>query len=76
VDFLFSPGGIQLDHTLFGGGTATIFLDEDRGFGVPSWRVTRITAEVSDAAAPIPEPATLLLMGPGLGWVAIRRRRT
>jgi hypothetical protein len=76
MDFLFFPGGSQSNHTLFGGGTATIFLDEDRGFGVPSWRVTRIRAEVSDAAAPVPEPATLLLMGSGLGWVAMRRRRT
>ena len=74
VDFLFFTGGSQPTHTLSGVGTARISLAEDLGFGVPSWRVTRFQGEVSGAAAPIPEPATLLLIGSGLGWVAVRRR--
>lgn len=75
LDFLFSVSG-QESHALFGSGTATIFLGEDLGFGVPSWRVTGIRAEVSSAPAPIPEPATLFLAASGLAWGAIRRRRT
>jgi hypothetical protein len=73
LDLLFTPDG-QVNHSLFGTGTATIFLDEDLGFGVPSWRVTRVRAELSSSEAPVPEPATLLLVGAGLGWV-IRKRR-
>lgn len=73
LDFLFQ--GPNVNHVLSGSGTATISLDEDRGFGVPSWRVTRLRAEVSSPPAPTPEPGTLLLMAPGLVWAALRRRR-
>lgn len=65
----------QADHALAGSGLATIFLDEDRGFGVPSWRVTRIRAELSSTPAPVPEPSTLVLAASALGWIAARRRR-
>jgi PEP-CTERM motif len=73
LDLIFTPDGL-VNHSLRGTGMATIFLDEDRGFDVPSWRVTGIRAELSSAAAPVPEPATLLLVAAGLGWT-IRRRR-
>jgi len=77
VELLFFLQNQADPISLLGSGTATIFLDEDRGFGVPSWRVTGIRGEVSSAApAPVPEPATLLLLGGGLGWVALRRRRS
>jgi hypothetical protein len=73
LDFLFAGPGIE--HSLIGSGTATIFLEQDLGFEVPSWRVTGIRAVLSSAESPVPEPATLLLMAPGLGW-ALRRART
>jgi hypothetical protein len=75
LDLLFGVFG-QESHSLFGSGTATIFLDEDKGFGIPSWRVTGVRAELSSAPAPVPEPATLLLAGAGLAWMAQRRRRS
>ena len=73
LGLVFSDG--QADHSLSGSGLATIFLDEDRGFGVPSWRVTGIRADVASTPAPVPEPATLFLAASGLAWVAARRRR-
>lgn len=73
LDFLFYPTSLQ-SHALVGSGNATIFLGEDKGFGVPSWQVTRVRAELSDTA-PVPEPATFLLVGAGLGWAAVRRRQ-
>jgi hypothetical protein len=74
LDFLFHVPG-QEDHHLSGSGTATVFLGEDKGFGIPSWLVTDIRAELSSGPAPVPEPTTLLLAGSGLAWVARRRRR-
>jgi hypothetical protein len=77
LDFLFEAAG-QESHFLSGAGMAAIFLGEDKGFGVPSWLVTGIHAEVRGAStpAPVPEPATLLLAGSCMGWMALRRRRT
>lgn len=71
LDFIFEIG--TTSHLLSGAGTATLFLGEDLGFGVPSWRVTRVRAELSDGSAPVPEPTTFLLVGAGLGWAARRR---
>ena len=52
--------------TFSGTGTARISLGEDKGFGVPSWLLTDIDLNLS-SPAPVPEPATLLLLGGGLG---------
>jgi hypothetical protein len=74
LNVVFFPSS-QTSHTLSGSGVARISLGEDKGFGVPSWMVTGIRAELSSAPAPVPEPATLLLAASGLGWVAARRRK-
>jgi hypothetical protein len=74
LNIVFFPSGLE-SHTLAGSGMAKISLGEDKGFGVPSWTVTGIRADVSGSPAPVPEPTTLLLAASGLGWVASRRRR-
>lgn len=65
-------------YSLFGRGTATIFLETfelPQEFGT-SWGVSRVQyAFSSDPGAPIPEPSTLLLIGGGLGTLILRARR-
>jgi hypothetical protein len=76
LDLIFSADNGLLRHSLFGSGLATIFLDEDNGFGVPSWRVTGVRAELSsDPVAPVPEPASLSLLALGLVGLGARRWR-
>ena len=46
LNIVFFPSGVE-SHTLAGSGMARISLGEDKGFGVPSWTVTGIRADVS-----------------------------
>jgi hypothetical protein len=66
------PPSLQGRYDLFGIGTATIFLSSVLpGVPQPGWGVTRVRYEF----APIPEPATLLLLGAGVGGMVLRRVR-
>jgi hypothetical protein len=50
-------------------------LDEHHGFDIRSWLVSDIDLELS-SPAPVPEPATVLLLGAGLlGAAGVRRWR-
>ena len=67
-----APGGPGND--LRGSGTATVLLFGDPGAGVPVWAVRSAEYRFADQA-PIPEPASFVLLGSGLIGVAVRRRR-
>ena len=61
--------------TFSGTGTARMRLDEHHGFDIRSWLVSDIDLELS-SPAPVPEPATVLLLGAGLlGAAGVRRWR-
>lgn len=71
LDVTFTADGQS--HSLSGSGTATIFLEQDFGFDVPSWRVARVRADVS--GPPVPEPATFLLLTTGAAYLVRTRGR-
>jgi hypothetical protein len=61
-------------NDLRGSGTATVLLFADPGAGVPVWAFRSAEYQFS-SQAPIPEPASFLLMASGLIGVALRHRR-
>lgn len=58
---------------LFGGGTASVFLNRS-STDVNLWTSTGATYQFEDTD-PIPEPATMLLVGTALSGLALRQRR-
>ena len=60
---------------LSGSGTATAFLAISDLQSTPGWRVTRLEYQFASDPEPVPEPATLLLVGTGVLAIARRRQR-
>jgi hypothetical protein len=73
----FSPpccGKFPPGNDLRGFGTATVSLFADPGAGVPVWGFRSAEYRFS-AQAPIPEPASFVLLASGLAGLAVRRRK-
>jgi hypothetical protein len=68
---------LQQSATLRGSGTATVFFTPDAfpPGEAPTWTATRVQYDFTDPA-PVPEPATLLMVGGGLAAAALAKRRT
>ena len=62
--FDIDTGALLFSHTLHAVGTGTVLFSRDN----PEHFYYNYDLE------PVPEPATLLLVGSGLGWAALRRR--
>lgn len=65
----FGPG-----NALIGSGTATVSLFADPGSAVPVWAVRSAVYQFGEQA-PIPEPASFVLLASGMVGIAMRRRK-
>jgi hypothetical protein len=74
LDGIFSPtfpaGPVQLT----GGGVASLFLSPDIG-DPAAWNVDRVRYDFGAQQAPIPEPASLTLLGLAFAAAALRARK-
>jgi PEP-CTERM motif len=68
------PDLILFDGTLLGSALATVSYETNR-FGALDTRLGGYQFAINGAAA-TPEPASLVLLGTGVAWLATRRRRT
>ena len=71
----FRDGQLAFTAALTGGGLATRFFDFEPERNLFFAGENRLTYFFSEAAAPTPEPASLLLLGTGIAGILARRAR-